>query len=981
MLSSARNLSAARICALLVASSGALFAQSNAAGGIGGTVKGPDGAPISSALVRLDSGRGTFEARTDQKGQFLFSQQIPGGARLKVHAEGMTDVSMQVTVVVNQVAQLNIALKPIAGATIEVVAYAPPQAGADTSTALIGATFTQETLHSLPIIGDPLNALIVTMPGTPSGGYNFNGSQDNQNSFMYDGIEARTASSGQSVLQVNRDLIEQIQVLTTGVSAKFGRFTGAMVDTVSKSGTNEFTGSMTHELLSDSWNALPRQSLFTDSQRVPRHVTDLQSWTVLGPIIKDKLFFTVGYQTQTPSTFHVVTTSLRSGLFPSFQYDSEAQQSTKDLKLDWQINTDHRLSAAWQQYQSTSTEGTSGSGQSSLATTSGPSKTDIGFYSLGYLGILNSNLQLDVKLSQTHKQSGGPGTGSPGGADVITWIDKSVIGSGDKYDNGTVRSPLAKEKITTFGVNFTWLVADHKVEAGLQDYSSIYQTMGNTAPDAGYIGLTPSGAEIYFNGWTSAAPPSMDRQYRAMATANSLRTRLIEFDPLQGQRDLRVTGLYANDVWRIDPHWNLTYGARLDRYKFTSSPEGDTFSPTAFTPRASLSYDLKGDGKHVFGLSVAEYAGLTNTGDFTNATVTGNVPVRMYKYYGAGTGADALNSNGTVNWNVWGNAPGVTGMNNPYFQSANPITNRQTTVASDIKPPRTREATLNYHYTDQAQNFIATLLYKVQDHYVDDRWDGAPGLAPGTAPIVLWNDPGAEARTISLQLQYRRQFTPALSAGGNVSWTGVRANAGQGNNSYRNDFGGLIPNDYVSPYGPQPGQWSSSTTPFMGHLDVTYRLDLGKYGTVTTSLLGHYWSKSFAGYRGIYGYTPDAIANQGYSPDLNRTFTNDPEWWPEMYQFDFHLGYDLKLTKKVALFAALDVKNVFNHMMPMYKFFSSVLMDGQGNVYTDPSTYPADWWSNPSYKAAPDKTGPYGDGNVGAYTDPRTIQVKLGFRF
>ena len=149
----------------------------------------------------------------------------------------------------------------------------------------------------------------------------------------------------------------------------------------------------------------------------------------------------------------------------------------------------------------------------------------------------------------------------------------------------------------------------------------------------------------------------------------------------------------------------------------------------------------------------------------------------------------------------------------------------------------------------------------------------------------------------------------------------------------------------------------------------------------TSLLLGHYYSKSFAGYRDIFGYTPDAIANQGYSPYLDRTFRNDPEWWPESYRFDFHLGYDLKLAKKVAFFAALDVTNLFNHMMPMYINHASVLQDGMGNVYTDPSTYPTDWWSNPSYRAAPNKTGHYGDGTVGDYSAPRTIQVKLGFRF
>ncbi|MBI1751228.1 MAG: TonB-dependent receptor [Acidobacteria bacterium] len=981
MLSTIRNLGTGRLCALIVASSGWLYAQSNPTGSLSGTVKGPGGAPVAGALLQYDSGRGIHETRTNENGQFLLPQLIPGAAKLKVHAPGMMDVVLQPVVVVNQATQLNIVLTLVAGATVEVISVSTPQAGTEQTTALVGASFDLEALKALPIIGDPLSAVAKMMPGTPSGGFNFHASQDSQNSFQYDGVEARSASQGGQTLQVNRDLIEQIQVLTGGVSTRYGRFVGGMVTTVSKTGGNEFSGSMRHDLTSASWNALPRLSAFTTkSVPVPRHVADQQSWTLMGPILKDTLFFTAGYTIATPGTTTVVNSSLRSGLFAPFSYVAEGHRSTKDFKLDWQINTDNRLTAAWQQYLGTSTQSTSGAGKSSLATTGGPSRDERGYYSLGWLGVLSPTLHVDVKLSQTRTQTGGPGTGSPGGADVVTWIDRSTTGSSDTYDNGTTSSPLNREIIRTAGVNFTWFIANHSVEAGIQDYSSNKVSMGTSAPDAGFAAMSPSRKVIWFNGWT-AAPPSMDRQYRLMSVNNNLLSRLILFDPLQGEVNLRVTGLYVNDVWTLSTHWNLNYGVRIDRYHYSSSPEGDSFTPTTFTPRANLDYDLKGDGHHIFGVSLAEYAGLTNTGDFSQASVAGSVPVRLYKYYGAGTGADALNVDGTVNWNVWGSAAGTTGMANPYFQSGNPVGNRKISVDSGIKPPRSREATLSYRYTDQTQSFIATLMHKRQDRYVDDRWDGVPGTAPGAANRVLWNDPGAEARYTGLELQYRRQVTADLSAGGNLTWSSTHANAGQGNNSYRNDFGGLISNDFVAPYGPQPGQWASSTTPFMAHVDGTYRRGFGKFGAMTVSLLGNYYSKSFAGYRTIYGNTPGSITAYGYSPTLARTFTNERLWWPEQYGFDFHLGYDVKVQKKVECFAALDVKNLFNHMQPMYKFYSSVLADGNGTTYTNPAAFPADWWYNPSFRAVGNATGANPDGSVGDFTAPRAIQVKLGVRF
>lgn len=988
MLSSARNLSTGRICALIIASSGLLFAQSNPTGSISGTVKGPGGALIAGALLQYDSGRGTQEVRTNEKGQFLLSQLIPGLAKLKVHAKGMTDVSLQAMVLVNQSTQLNLVLKPEAEAVVEVVAQPAPQAGAEQTTALVGATFDNEALKSLPIIGDPLLAVTQMMPGVPASGTQFHASFDNANSYMYDGAEARSATQGSSTLQINRDLIEQIQILTGGVSARYGRFNGAMVSTVSKTGTNEFSGSMRHDLTSDSWNALPRLSFYDPiSERVPRHVTDQQSWTFMGPIVKDKLFFAAGYTVETPGTLNVVHSSLRSGLFAPFSFESEGHRSTKDLKLDWQINTDHRFSASWQQYLGEISNGSSGTGRSSIATTSGPNRDERGFYSLGYLGVLSPTLQVDVKLSQTRLKTGGPGTGAQGGSNVITWVDRSVAGNGDTYDNGSAR-PLDDERIRTAGVNLTWFVADHTIEAGVQDYLSNYRSMGYQAPDLSYGAMTPSRQMIWFDGWTSATPPSMDRQYRNLdqyvSTTSRNRNRLILFDPLEGHVDMRVTGFYANDVWRIGPQWSLNYGARLDRYHYTSSPEGDSFTPTAFTPRASLSFDLKADGRHVFGVSYAEYAGLTNTGDFSSASVSTYVPIRLYEYHGTGTGADAVNPDGSVNWNVWGKSATQLGIANPYFTTASPTSNRSITVDSGIKPPRSREATLNYRYTDPVQNFIATLIYKMQDRYVDARYVGVFGAEDYAAPQVLFNDEGAKARYTGLELQYRRQVTSDLNLGGNVTWSGTYANVSQGGFNPRNDYGNGIPNDIVAPFGPQNGQFNNSTVPFTAHMDATYRKDFGKFGAVTVSVLGKYYSESFAGFRTVEGPIPDSIANYGYPSSFSRVYSNAKNWYPETYTFDFHLGYDYKIKGKTDFFAALDVTNVFNHIQPLQKSFNSRLVDGNGNYYDDgwaAAAVDPNWWSNPNFRPVGNPNAFFADGKVGLYTAPRKIQVKLGVRF
>lgn len=979
-------LGASRVCALLVASGGILFSQSNAVGNISGTVSGPDRKPVAGALVRVDTGRGVREARTDEKGRFLFLQLLPGSAKVSVTAQDLLPFRTAVSILANQGVTLNIPLTAPVGAVVEVYAVGSNSVvGVDAATAISGTNITAEQIETLPAIGGVYNAFLKTVPGTPSGGYNFHGSEDGANTYTVNGVESRSAKGGTQLLTLNRDLIEQFNVLSGGVSAKYGRYVGAAVATVTKSGTNEFSGSIRHDLTSDSWNALAREAPYTTVARVPRRVLDSQSYTFLGPIIKDKIFIAAGYQTTTPSKTTVVKGSVSSGLFAPYFFTSTSQSELKDIKVDWQINTDHRLTAGWNQYLATSSGPTNGRGLSTLATGAGASRSETGFKSLGYTGSLASNLMVDAILSETLTKRGGSGTGSTGGANVVTWKDTLGAGAGDLYDNGTVTDSKNQERIRTLGLNLTWFAGKHAVEGGIQYYSSRIESMGSY--DANYKSVTPSRALIEFSGW-DANPPSMDRQYRRMNIGSPATTRLTVFNPLSGVFDSRVWGLFVNDVWTLDSHWSFNLGARFDSNHFKASPEGDEYTVSTAVPRLSASYDLFGNQKHVITLGLAEYAGQISASTFTGISASNVSSSSYYAYYGAGHGNDALNTDGSINWNVWGNSATALGQANPVAASTSV---RSGAVESNIKPPRSREASLSYRYIDPKQSVTATLLHKVQDNYVGLKRIGSPGLGVDRATKVYYNDDGMESRYESLEIQYRRQIIEDLSVGGNLTWSYTRANAGQ-NVGYgsRNQYGDFIPNDLIAPFGPQSGQWSSSSTPFTAHIDSSYKHSFGRLGTVTATLLGNYWSKSFRGYRSYTGATSAEVQSYGYAGTVTRVYGEAETWWPEQYSFDLHFGYEIGIYRKVKAFAALDVTNLFNHMMPMYLNYSTALIDSSTGVTYTPgaNNLPTDWYNNPNLKPvgynAPNPTNnPYimSDGQVGAYTNPRYIQVRVGFRF
>ncbi|BDU74721.1 TonB-dependent receptor [Mesoterricola silvestris] len=964
-----------RIAALLVASSGLLFSQSSSVGNIMGTVKGPDGKVVNGALVQALTSRGVQELRTNNRGEFIFRQMVPGSVRIKVSAPGTSGFDSALTVVANQTNRMDIKLGA-QGITVEVVDSRGLET-IDTAQATTGLVLTMTEISDLPIYYMGTNRLDATTFRAPGSVMDsIHGTDAQNNTYVVDGVAASDANYGGKIVLLNNDFIDQVQVLTSGVSAKYGRFTGGVLNVTTKSGTNEFSGSSRFEITNDKWNSkyrMPGVAYYYSNlyhypltwSPVADHHQTIQSYTLTGPIIKDKLFFAVAYQTNSPETRIVSKTQPSMGA--EVPYTIVRDSYLLDAKIDWQVSLSHRLSAEMNESNSRDLNGISNGNVTTLETLSGLTKTKKGYHSLGYLAQLTSSLALDVKLNDAYSRSGGTGTGPTGGKIKPTWKE---LESSDVLDNGYGSDNQDDSHTKTGGINLTWMVeamGTHDVEGGLQFYH--FTRTGAASP-------TPSNYEIVFRNYLPGAT-SISLANRGLTAFNATDTALYQYFPTSGEADTKVNSLYVNDVWKVNDNWSFNLGLRFDTYKSANNPENITYSFQSLAPRLGASYDLKGDKVHVFRGGLAQYSGMINQGNLRTATVTSAPITREYVYVGTGganqgNGLDALLADGSVNWAAWGNMAGRTGAANPN-KVTDPLLNRNVFVDPNIKAPRTLEATFGYTYTSAVQNLSVTFVRRWNDQFLDDYCYGN-GMAPGIAKIVIKNDPNAKQDYYGVEMSYRRRIGEDFTVGGNATWSRTFENAGVnlgGATSQSNDFGtGNIPTSQLNPTGPAPGL----DVPVMINADANYRIVLGR-GTVNLGLVGTYKSGTAVSFRSGTAQTTLDLQNQGYASSYTRYF---PEMGvlrqPEVWTLDLQTGYEHKLVGKTLIYGKANIINVLNRVRYMTR-------DTSGTVVSQGMTFPhapsAPDGSLATNVFNPNPTYGLGQGN----TFPRMVQVILGMKF
>ena len=272
-------------------------------GVIQGTVQDEQGAtvPGTSVEVKNSDTNLTKSLKTDENGRFVFLQLPPGRYTLTASKQGFATLKQEeFTLTVGQAANLELKMK-VSGIA-EVVTVSAVQT-IDTASTQTSTTLDERSVGNLPVLGRKFEDLLTLTPNVsitqgPDGDeINFAGQRGVFNNISLDGGDYMNGffgeqSGGQrAAIDIPLDAVKEFQVVATGATAEFGRTAGGVVNVVTKSGTNEFHGSLFYFQRLEALTAHT-----SDGKPLKDFRREQFGGNVGGPLKKDKAFFFVAYE-------------------------------------------------------------------------------------------------------------------------------------------------------------------------------------------------------------------------------------------------------------------------------------------------------------------------------------------------------------------------------------------------------------------------------------------------------------------------------------------------------------------------------------------------------------------------------------------------------------------------------------------------------------------------------------------------------------
>lgn len=306
----ARTLGFSLALTLLISASPAAAQVSTAA--ITGTVQDSSGAVIPGATLVLHNIATNVDrtAATNEAGNYAFLDVQPGTYTLKASKEGFKSVlQSDITLVVNQTARYDFTLE--VGAVTQQVNVQASAAALQAGSAELGTAILKNDVNSLPLNGRNFTQLLSLTPGVstvnvsqnatktggiwsnPVGSFTYpsiNGQTNRSNYFLLDGVTDQGSFGSTYAVAPILETVQEFKVQNQN-DAEFGGVMGGIVNLVTKSGANQYHGTVFEFLRNKSLDA--RNTFFATR---PAFVQNQYGATGGGPILKNKLFFYGGYE-------------------------------------------------------------------------------------------------------------------------------------------------------------------------------------------------------------------------------------------------------------------------------------------------------------------------------------------------------------------------------------------------------------------------------------------------------------------------------------------------------------------------------------------------------------------------------------------------------------------------------------------------------------------------------------------------------------
>jgi hypothetical protein len=321
------------ICLIIAIS---LLSTSLLAQGTGGRILGrvadPSGAVLSGVKVTaVNAATGVArDAQTSGSGDYVFPDLPVGTYTVTLELPGFKkDIHKGIALDVNQVITLNMTMQ--LGAAQEIVDVTSEAPLVDTTSTQLGAVVNNRSVNELPLNARDTYQFLQLQPGVQSqlgssggtfygsddaGAVSVNGGRGRANNFSVNGGDANDQFVNLPTIQPTPDAIEEFRVISNTFDAEYGRNSGAVVNVITKSGTNQWHGDVYEYFRNTVLNA---QGYFNTIK--PQENQNQFGGTFGGPILKDRTFFFVSYEGRrvrqgiSGQTVAVPTPQERAGVF------------------------------------------------------------------------------------------------------------------------------------------------------------------------------------------------------------------------------------------------------------------------------------------------------------------------------------------------------------------------------------------------------------------------------------------------------------------------------------------------------------------------------------------------------------------------------------------------------------------------------------------------------------------------------------------
>jgi hypothetical protein len=300
-----------------------------------GTVLDSSGATIPNAKVTVtEKSTGVVRSTTTSTdGVFNVPYLNPGNYRVDAEAPNFKKFSQDnVRLDVSTTARIDITLSP--GSPTETVTVTGEAPSLQTDRAEVARNFTTQTVTELPIANRNFQALAGIVAGVsppvqnfttsedPQGTtfFNANGQGNSSNNTIVDGVDNTNPTLGLSIYLPNPEVVEEVHISTSNYSAEFGRVGGAVVNATTRSGTNDYHGSLWEF---NRVRALIARDFFNKvGQPQPGYTRNEFGAAGGGRIVRDKTFFFAAYQGRYLRQSSTTTTSLPAPAFLNGDFSS-----------------------------------------------------------------------------------------------------------------------------------------------------------------------------------------------------------------------------------------------------------------------------------------------------------------------------------------------------------------------------------------------------------------------------------------------------------------------------------------------------------------------------------------------------------------------------------------------------------------------------------------------------------------------------------